>query len=94
MPSERSADSLRRSLRVRRILITSGTMFLVSLFAGWEPRGELSHVEQPGWLRTSQLAIQKLNAEDDQTSTTGWLPLLLACVALAVGCWLSFVFFW
>lgn len=76
------------------ILITAGTMVLMSLFIGWEARGELSHVEQPGWLRTSQLAIQRLEAPDDQKSATALLPLLLASAAVAIGCWLSFVMFW
>jgi SSS family solute:Na+ symporter len=76
------------------ILVTAGTMVLVSLFVGWEPVGDLKHVEQPGWLRTSQLAIQQLETPHDQKSATDRLPLLLAWSAFAIGCWLSFVVFW
>jgi len=76
------------------IIITAGTMVLFSLFAGWKPGGELSHVEQPGWLRTSQLAIQQLEVSDDRKSATDRLPLVFAGAAVAVGCWLSFVLFW
>jgi SSS family solute:Na+ symporter len=76
------------------IVITAGAMVLVSLFAGWEPKGPLSYVEQPGWLRTSKLAIQQVKARDDQQSAADRLPLVLATAAVAVGCWLSFVVFW
>jgi solute:Na+ symporter, SSS family len=76
------------------ILVTAGTMFVMSLCIGWAPNDVLSHVEQPGWLRTSQLAIQQLAASDGQTSAGYGLSLSLAFAALAVGCWLSFVVFW
>ena len=76
------------------ILITAGTMVLVSMIIGWESKGPLSHVEQPGWLRTSQLAIQQLETPDGPESSTYLLPLLLAFAAFAIGCWLSFAVFW
>ena len=76
------------------VLVTAGTMLLVSVFVGWEPAGPLSHVEQPGWLRTSQLAVQQLDHSNAQTSASQRLPLLLACLTVAIGCWLSFVVFW
>ncbi|MEO1983476.1 MAG: hypothetical protein ABGZ24_23440, partial [Fuerstiella sp.] len=76
------------------ILVTAGTMVAVSLFIGWLPKGDLSHVEQPGWLRTSQLAIQQLDASVDQEPAARWPPLLLASGAFVIGCWLSFVVFW
>jgi SSS family solute:Na+ symporter len=76
------------------ILITAGTMVLVSMIIGWESKGPLSHVEQPGWLRTSQLAIQQLETPDGPKSSTYLLPLLLAFAAFAIGCWLSFAVFW
>ena len=75
------------------ILITTGTMVVVSLIFGWEAKGELSHVEQPGWLRTSQLAIQNLEPSDRPPASIR-LPLVLAVAAFAIGCWLSFVVFW
>ncbi|MEO2014929.1 MAG: hypothetical protein ABGZ53_11215 [Fuerstiella sp.] len=76
------------------ILVTAGTMVVMSLFIGWAPKGDVSHVEQPGWLRTSQLSIQQLEAPDAQKSATHGLPLLLALAAFIIGCWLSFVVFW
>ena len=76
------------------VLVTAGTMVVVSMFIGWAPKGDLSHVEQPGWLRTSQLAIQQLKTSDDLMSGGHGPPLLLGCAALAFGCWLSFVVFW
>ena len=76
------------------MLITAVTMGVVSLIIGWEPKGELSYVEQPGWLRTSQLAIQQIEVHHGQKSATCHLPLLLACAVFFTGCWLSFVVFW
>ena len=76
------------------ILVTAGTMVVASLFLGWAPKGNLSHVEQPGWLRTSQLALRQLEVEDDQTAASDGAPLLLAIISVAIGCWLSFVVFW
>lgn len=77
------------------MLITAGTMILVSIRMGWEAQeGQVAHVEQPGWLRKSQLAIQQLKSPDTRASGHDVLPLLLSCVAVAVGIWLSFVVFW
>ncbi|MCH2213271.1 MAG: hypothetical protein MK110_18375 [Fuerstiella sp.] len=76
------------------MLITSGTMLLVSVIIGWEPKGELKHVEKAGWLRTSQLAIRQIETPDESRAASYRLPLLLAFVACAIGCWLSFVVFW
>ena len=77
------------------ILITGGTMLMVSLLAGWEPRGELLPAERTGWLRSSQLAIQQLDsASPTHTAPASWLPAVLAVVAVAIGCTLSFLVFW
>jgi SSS family solute:Na+ symporter len=77
------------------MLITAGTMVVTSLFLGWEPAGKLLHVEQSGWLRESQLAIEELAAgRGDEATTIAWLPPVLACVAVIIGCVLSFVVFW
>ena len=77
------------------ILITAGTMVLVSLFAGWEPRGELSHEEKTGWLRSSQLALRQLeSARKTQAMPASRLPAVLAVIAVAIGCGLSFFVFW
>jgi len=77
------------------ILITGGTMVLVSLLAGWEPRGELLPAERTGWLRSSQLAIQQLDSvEKTHAARASWLPAVLAVIAVAIGCTLSFFVFW
>jgi SSS family solute:Na+ symporter len=77
------------------ILITSGTMVLVSLLLGWEPDGELLHAERKGWLRSSQLAIQQIeSAPQTHTALESWLPFVLAVITVAIGCTLSFLVFW
>ena len=77
------------------ILITTGTMVLVSLFFGWEPRGELLHEEKTGWLRSSQLALLQLKPVSDAPApSTYWLPAVLAALVVAMGATLSFVVFW
>ncbi|MGE3999387.1 MAG: hypothetical protein AB7I48_04170, partial [Planctomycetaceae bacterium] len=77
------------------ILTTASTMVLFSLFAGWEPRGELFHEEQPGWLRSSQLALRQLDsAARPRAPVSFLLPTVLACIVVAAGCALSFVVFW
>ena len=77
------------------ILITAGTMVLFSLFAGWEPHGELLHEEKTGWLRSSQLALRQLKpAPDLPDAAASWLPAVMAVIAVAIGCALSFLVFW
>jgi SSS family solute:Na+ symporter len=77
------------------VLITAGTMVVISLFVGWEPRGELVHAERTGWLRSSQLAIQQLETvSHSRTAPASWLPAVLAVIAVAIGCTLSFFVFW
>ena len=77
------------------ILITAGSMVLFSLFAGWEPRGELLHEEKTGWLRSGQLALRQLKlAPDPQATAVSRLPAVLAVIAVAIGCALSFLIFW
>ena len=77
------------------MLITAGTMVLVSLVMGWQPKGDLSHIEQSGWLRSSQLTVQQLaSRHDDPRSASHGLPFMLAAVTVGIGCWLSFIVFW
>lgn len=81
------------------VSITAGTTLLVSLVAGWEPRDELLHEEKTGWLRTSQLAIQKIDREaakaaQEPSRFGAWLPLILAAIVVVIGCVLSFIIFW
>jgi len=77
------------------ILITAGTMVIVSLLMGWEPHGELLHEEKTGWLRSSQLTIRNLQpVTQAQTHSIDLLPALLAVIAVVIGCTLSFWIFW
>ena len=68
-------------------------MVVVSLFSGWERRGELLHEEKDGWLRASQLEASRITAPEQKTSSSPW-PVLLGLVAIAMGLILSFVVFW
>ena len=78
------------------MVVTAGTMLLVSAFLGWETGdGGLhqEHREEGAWLRSSQLAVREL--EVDQThAREGRLPVVLALGVVAIGCLLSFVVFW
>jgi SSS family solute:Na+ symporter len=74
------------------VLITSGSMVCVSLVLGWEPRGQLPHVERSGWLRDSQLAASQIVPSREPAGRL--LPAALGIIVVAVGFALSFVVFW
>ncbi len=77
------------------ILITAGTMVVVSLFAGWEPRGALLHEEKTGWLRSSQQELRRIETTPEgPTRLASSLPAILAVLAVATGGMLSFFVFW
>ncbi len=77
------------------MLITAGTMVVVSLLAGWEPRGELMHEEKTGWLRSSQQELRRIEtAPKAPANRSDWLPVVLAIVVVTLGGTLSFVVFW
>lgn len=77
------------------VLITAGAMIGYSLFAGWEPRGELLHEEGAGWLRTSQQALRQLDSAAESHPTSNFvLPAVLAVVVVVIGCALCFFVFW
>ena len=80
------------------MVLTAGTMVVMSLIRGWEKPGQLLHEEQGPWLRSSQLAARQL-AEDALPATAqsaGFrlLPVALAILVVATGCVLSFYVFW
>jgi Na+/proline symporter len=80
------------------MLLTAGTMGVVSLFMGWEAGAGTTHcayAEEGGWLRSSQLAVRDL----DRAARAGHreesrLPSVLAIGVVVTGCLLSFVIFW
>jgi SSS family solute:Na+ symporter len=78
------------------LLVTAGTMLIVSLFLGWEPKGMLLQPEREGWLRNSQLELQKLNHEPSvpRGTVSRLLPAVLAGLVLLIGLVLSFIVFW
>jgi solute:Na+ symporter, SSS family len=75
------------------LLITAGTMLLVSLILGFEPRGAVLQKEAVGWLRESQTNSQPNEvALADQRSNL--VPALLGLTVIGLGLTLSFVVFW
>ena len=85
------------------MLITAGSMLLISLLFGFEPRAgasPVSHEEQGGaWLRSSREAIQALAATQGAASGTSqgaarFLPAALAWLMLALGCYICFFLLW
>ena len=76
------------------MLVTAGTMILVSLVAGWEKRKHLLREEIGTWLRASQTTVRQLERDmpthhAPQSLIVRWLPAVVA-----IGCFLSYVVFW
>ncbi len=74
------------------LLITAGTMIIVSMLCGWEANSRVTHIERTGWLRSSQLAIQEIAAVAPDHSDR--LPAIMAVVVVVAGIILSFAVFW
>ena len=74
------------------MVITAGTMFVYSLFAGWETEHKLRHLERAGWLRNSQLEVTHITSDPEPAFTK--LPFLLGIAVVLLGMYLSFVVFW
>lgn len=75
------------------LLITAGTMVIVSLALGFEPRGLLLHKETDGWLRESQMHAES-SAMSLADSRSNLIPALLGLAVIGLGLALSFVIFW
>lgn len=75
------------------LLITAGTMVLVSLIVGFEPRGVLLKPEAAGWLSESQRQA-KLPDQPIAAARGNVLPALLGLGVVGLGLMLSFVLFW
>ena len=78
---------------VLSVVLTAGTMVVMSLFLGWEPREALLHEEAGGWLRSSQLQVSRIKPASVAPRSERW-PVLLAVAVIAVGVILTFVVFW
>ena len=78
------------------MILTAGTMLLVSLLFGWETKHQFFHQEQDAWLRRSQEEAQQLQNVQGQGAgdRSTRLPAILAVLVLASGCVLSFWIFW
>lgn len=75
------------------MIITAGTMVLLSLVIGWEPPGQLLRKETIGWLCSSQLQISQIEPTRHVSPSNLW-PVLLGILVILVGTVLSFVVFW
>ena len=80
------------------MLVTAGTMVVVSLVVGWD-RGSAFDLtgrqEKSAWLRSSQLKIRQIQDQiAKRADHDPRLPALLSLLALTVGCVLTFVVFW
>ena len=74
------------------LLLTAGTMLVVSLVLGWQSSGELLHQESTPWLRESQ---QQLNEKtDNQQESRSRVPIICGLLVWGIGAVLSFVVFW
>ena len=80
------------------LLVTAGTMVLMSLIVGWEASNSSvleGHNEKGTWLRSSQLAIQQLQPNLPKSPPRcQLLPLLLTILVVTTGGLLTFVVFW
>lgn len=74
------------------LLLTAAVMAAVTAFRGAERSRELRHVEQAGWLRTSQIEAGKLGVSHVRRGDS--LPATLSIAVVAIGMLLSFVVFW
>ena len=74
------------------VVVTAGTMVIVSVVKGWEARGQVLHQERTGWLRSSQLEARNI-VVNERESRSDALPLILGiilsviAVALVVAFW-------
>jgi SSS family solute:Na+ symporter len=75
------------------LLITAGTMLLVSLVLGFEPSGSLLRKEAAGWLEASQLQAPQSDAATADRRLNS-VPALLGLAVISLGLVLSFVVFW
>jgi SSS family solute:Na+ symporter len=75
------------------LAVTAGTMVVVSLVVGWEPRGALVHFEPDGWLARSRREAQRFDATHESERSNAW-PIAMGLAVVALGAALSFAVFW
>tara|TARA_Y100000588_G_scaffold234265_1_gene247845 strand:- start:5579 stop:7333 length:1755 start_codon:yes stop_codon:yes gene_type:complete len=75
------------------MVLTAGSMIIVSFIFGWESRGTLLHKESGGWLLSSQIQASQSQPSIPTSRSEFWPALLGACV-VGIGLFLSFVVFW
>ena len=75
------------------LAITAGTMVVVSLVLGFEPRDSLLHKEAAGWLRESEIHAQPSGGTLANPGSNS-LPACLGLAVIGLGLTLSFLVFW
>lgn len=75
------------------VLITAGTMVLVTAILGRQRRGGLLRFEESGWLRQSQVEAAHLESPLDR-QRSNIIPIVLGLAVIGLGLVLSFVVFW
>jgi hypothetical protein len=75
------------------LAITAGTMVIVSLVLGFEPRGSLLHKEAAGWLQASETPAKTSDAAI-ANQRSNLVPSLLGLIVIGLGLTLSFAIFW
>ena len=74
------------------LLLTAGTMIIVSLFLGWQDRNDQLQPESLPWLRESQQHLTQTTCTGDESQSR--LPLACGLIVLGAGMALSFLVFW
>jgi SSS family solute:Na+ symporter len=75
------------------LLITAGTMLMVSLVLGFEPPGSLLQNEAAGWMQESQMPTQPSDTARAERRRN-FVPALMGLAVMSLGLVLSFVVFW
>ena len=75
------------------VLLTAGSMVVMSLLLGRESPGRLLHEEKTEWLRSSQLQVGHIKPANTPSYSDAW-PIGLGVAVVLVGTLLSFVVFW
>jgi Na+/proline symporter len=75
------------------LMITAGTMLLVSLILGFEPQGTLIHKQASGRLQESEMHTES-NGNQTANRRSNLMPAILGLAVIGLGLTLSFVVFW
>lgn len=74
------------------VLITAGTMFILSILRGWERPGETLHRMERGWRPNCPAAVAQSPPVEREPSDAA--PIIFGLAVVAFGIYLGFVAFW